>query len=288
MPITFLNRGQGGGMTLRTKGSGSSRIFRTPPSASDVIYILSNGYTASLGFTIGASISKTASDGMNATSSLVSVPATTLGDYIYPGTSTPPTSGLQRWSDWGGDIFDQWGHFYLYDVETNAYFIPLIHPINQADGVISTQTYSAFGGRTFTIKHGYPVQGIFKFDISANDDKEFVFGVYGDMGSDGATQNTNLSSSFTLGGNSYTLYYNRNTDGGPSERFFSYIVPYEQDKNKSVSTYTKQNSGPGANSGNLEIFSFYTKNVRRGINIYFSKTNDVKDWVINDLKLGSI
>jgi hypothetical protein len=29
MPITFLNRGQGGGMTLRTKGSGSSRIFRT-------------------------------------------------------------------------------------------------------------------------------------------------------------------------------------------------------------------------------------------------------------------
>jgi hypothetical protein len=34
MPITFLNRGQGGGMTLRTKGSGSSRIFRTPPSAS--------------------------------------------------------------------------------------------------------------------------------------------------------------------------------------------------------------------------------------------------------------
>ena len=34
MPITFLNTGQGGGMTLRTKGSGSSRIFRTPPSAS--------------------------------------------------------------------------------------------------------------------------------------------------------------------------------------------------------------------------------------------------------------
>jgi hypothetical protein len=34
MPITFLNTGQGGEMTLRTKGSGSSRIFRTPPSAS--------------------------------------------------------------------------------------------------------------------------------------------------------------------------------------------------------------------------------------------------------------
>ncbi len=287
MSITFLNTGQAGSITAYSRGLGSTIIRKTPVTSS-LIYILSNGYTASLGFTIGASISKTTSDGMNATSSLVSVPPTTLGDYIYPGTSTPPTSGLQRWSDWGGDIFDQWGHFYLYDVETNAYYIPLIHPINQADGVISTQTYSAFGGRTFTIKHGYPVQGIFKFDISVNDDKEFVFGVYGDMGSDNFTQNTNLSSSFTLSGNSYNLYYNRNSDLGVTERLYSYIIPYEQDKNKNISTYTKQNSGPGANSGNLEIFSFYTKNLKRGVNIYFSKTNDVRNWVINDLKLGSL
>ena len=284
MPITFLNRGQGGGMTLRTKGSGSSRIFRTPPSASAITYILSNGYTASLGFTVGALITKD----MNATSSLSSVPAAILGDYIYPGTSRPPTSSLQLWSDWNGDIFDGWGFFYLYDTEIDSYYIPRIHPVNQSDGVISTQTYSAFGGRTFTIKHGYPVQGIFRFDISVNDDKDFVFGAYGDMGSDSSTQNTNLSSSFSISGNSYTLYYNRNTDGGVSERFFSYIIPYEQDKNTNVITYTKQNSGPGVNNSNLEVFSFYTKNVKRGVNVYFSKTNDVKDWVINDLKLGSI
>ena len=285
MSITFLNTGQGGGMTLRTKGSGSSRIFKTPPSASAEIYILSNGYTASLGFTVGTAITKD----MNQTSSLVSVPATTLGDYIYPGTSTPPTSGLQRWSDWTGDIFDQWGHFYLYDVESDAYYIPLLHPVNQNDGVIITQTYSAFGGRTFTIKHGYPVQGIFKFDISVNDDKEFVFGAYGDMGSDTATVNTNLSSSYSLNENSYNLYYNRNNQTGTTtEIFFTYVIPYETEKNTNVITYVKQNSGPGANSGNLEIFSFYTKNLKRGVNIYFSKTNDVRNWVINDLKLGSL
>jgi hypothetical protein len=34
MPITFLNTGQGGSTTLASRGSGSSRIIQTPPSAS--------------------------------------------------------------------------------------------------------------------------------------------------------------------------------------------------------------------------------------------------------------
>jgi hypothetical protein len=279
MSLTFSNSGGVGELSF-----GGSITLSPQPTSLTGTYILSNDYTGSLGFTVGVVITKD----MNASSSLVSVPIQILGDYIYPGTSTPPTSGLQRWSDWTGDIFDGWGHFYLYDVETDAYYIPLLHPVNQSDGVITTQTYSAFGGRTFTIKHGYPAQGIFRFDISVNDDKEFVFGAYGDMGSDGATQNTNLSSSFTLGSETYTLYYNRNTDGGASERFFSYIIPYETDKNTSVISYTKQSSGPGINNGNLEVFSFYTKNVRRGVNVYFSKTNDVRNWVVNDLKLGTL
>jgi hypothetical protein len=78
------------------------------------------------------------------------------------------------WRDWGDDVFDDWGFFYLYDVESGKYYFPLIDPQNQSDGTIFTQIFNAFG-RVFTIKQGYPVQGIFKFDISVNDNKPFKF-----------------------------------------------------------------------------------------------------------------
>lgn len=289
MPLTLSSTGAiSNGLSLSKTTSvfgsmGLSGVF--PQVEPSTFYLLSNNYTASLGFTVGAAITKD----MNLTSSLLSVPSQILGDYIYPGPTIPPTSSLQRWSDWQGDIFDGWGFFYLYDVSSSQYYVPLMSPVNQSDGVIVTQSYSAFGNRTFTIKHGYPVQGIFKFDISVNDDKEFVFGAYGDMGSDAGTQNTNISSSYTKDSESFTLYYNRNLQSGiANEVFYSYIIPYEVDKNKSVITYTKNNGGPGINSGNLEVYSFYSKNVKKGLLVYFSKTNDVKDWVINDLKRSTL
>jgi hypothetical protein len=55
-----------------------------------------------------------------------------------------------------------------------------------------------------------------------------------------------------------------------------------------VIPFIKQSSGPGLNNGTLEVYSFYTVDVKSGVNIYFSKTNDVKDWVINDLKLQNL
>ena len=67
--------------------------------------------------------------------------------------------------------------FYLYDVNSGKYYFPLIDPQNQGDGTFATQTFNAFG-RTFTIKHGWAVQGIFKFDISVADSLPFKFGTY--------------------------------------------------------------------------------------------------------------
>lgn len=288
MPLTLSSTvGTSGGLTLSKTTSvfGSMDLSQVGQiQTSSVFYLVSNNYTSSFGFTIGASIVKD----MNLSSSLVSVPTQILGDYIYPGPTIPPTSSLQRWSDWQGDIFDGWGFFYLYDVSSSQYYIPIMNPVNQSDGVVVTQSYSAFGNRTFTIKHGYPVQGVFKFDISVNDDKEFVFGAYGDMGSDSATVNTNLSSSYSIGGENFNLYYNRNLQTGTStEIFYTYIIPYETDKNKSVITFTKNNAGPGVNSGALEVYSFYSKSVKKGLLVYFSKTNDVRNWIVNDLKLSS-
>lgn len=239
-------------------------------------YIKSKNNLTAGGFTIGATVTKDMASAVR--------PANTK--IIYPGTSAPPLVTAQYWSDWAGDIFDNWGYFYLYNPSTDTYYSPILSPINAADGTITTQTFSAFG-RTFTIKHGFAVQGIFKFDISVADSLPFYFGAYGDMGSDSGTVNTNLTQAYTLGGSSYTLYYNRNAQtGSATEIFYSYVVPYETSLNTSI-TYNKLSSGPGIHSGLLEVLSIYTKSVKYGVTVYFSKTNDVKDWVINDLQVVS-
>jgi hypothetical protein len=243
-----------------------------PPLAAQ--YIKSKNNTTTGGQTVGAAITKDMGSATRPSNSNI----------IYPGTSAPPLVTAQRWADWNGDIFDNWGWFYLYDPATNAYYSPILSPVNAADGIITTQTFSAFS-RTFTIKHGYPVQGIFKFDISVADDLAFFFGAYGDMGSDSGTINTNLTQSYTLDGQTFTLYYNRNQQNGvPAETFYSYVVPYEVDLNNTI-TYNKLSSGPGIHGGSLEVLSIYTKSVKYGVTVYFAKTNDVKNWVINDLQL---
>jgi len=278
MSLTFSNIGTNGGLTFVKTGVGGSFTLSSTPTTSS-LYIISNGYTSSFSLTVGASVTKDMASGVPV--------ASTVAKFAYPGTNKPPTGSSQNWPDWGGDIFDGWGYFYLYNPTTDAYYNPVLSPVNSADGVITTQTASAFG-RTFTIKHGYPVTGIFKYDISVNDNNPFVFGAFGDMGSDTGTVNTNLSSSYSLGGNSYTLYYNRNSDAGVTERLYTYVVPYETSKNQSTISYTKVSSGPGIHSGTQEVLSIYTTPVIKGVTVYFAKTNDVRNWVVNDLKLSTL
>lgn len=235
--------------------------------------IKSKNNTTAGGLTVGAAAGKDMGSATRTASPYI----------IYPGTTAPPLVTAQRWADWTGDIFDNWGWFYLYDPATNAYYSPILSPVNAADGTITTQNFTAFG-RTFTIKHGYPVQGIFKFDISVADSLPFFFGAYGDMGSDTQTTNTNLTQSYTLGGSTYTLYYNRNQQtGSATELFYSYVIPYETSLNNTI-TYNKLSSGPGIQGGTQEVLSIYTKSVKYGVTVYFAKTNDVKNWVINDLQ----
>jgi hypothetical protein len=235
-------------------------------------YLISKNNLTSGGFTVGATITKdmTAANRPTIFNSLI----------IFPGTSAPPVQISQYWVDWQGDIFDSWGYFYLYEPKTNTYSSPILSPINQADGVITTQSITAFS-RQFTIKHGYPVQGIFKYDISVDDDEEFQFGGFGNMGSDSLTSNENFTQSYSINNNDFILYYIRNRQtNSASELFYIYVIPYETQKNKETITYSK-------NIGGSDILSFYTVSVKKGVTIYFSKTNDVKDWVINDLTISS-
>ena len=187
------------------------------------------------------------------------------------------------WQDWGDDIFDNWGFFYLYDPEFNNYRAIVLNDanFNAADGVISTQTFT-FNSRVFTFKYGYPVQGIFKFDISVNDNKTFQFGFDGNLGSNGFTVNNLLSHDYTLNGESFRLHYNNNFQSNlPSERFYTYFVPYEKERNKTSSPYVRR-------LYNIDNLALYTVPLRKGVNIYIAKQADTRDWVINDLKLDFI
>lgn len=174
------------------------------------------------------------------------------------------------WGDWGDDVFDNWGFFYLYDVNSGKYCFPYLTDRNNGYGVLNTQVFSAFG-RTFTIQHGYPVYGIFKFDISVNDNLPFRFGAYGNMGSDGSTGYNEYVQPF----GSINLYYTKNYQyGWPVETFYSYCIPRRVSDNASK-TYEIYYAG--------DHMSIMSKEVTQGVLFYFSKTNDVKDWVLDDL-----
>jgi hypothetical protein len=182
------------------------------------------------------------------------------------------------WSDLGNDVFDDWGYFYIYDIDTGKYYFPLINPQNGANGTLTTQTFVAFG-RTFTITQGWCVQGIFKFDVSVNDTRPFRFGAYGNMGSDGDEVIDNLTYGYTLGSTSLTLYYQKHAESGDSnEILYSYWIPKTITENatQSYDFYNDEDNN-----------SMMSKEVINGILVYFAKKNDVKEWVTNDLEIAS-
>jgi hypothetical protein len=235
-----------------------------------VEYLTSQNNTTSGGFTTGTVVDKT-----TATASV-----TTSSAYL-PGTNNF-SANRKYWTDWGNDIFDGWGLFYLYDPAQNNYVATNFSNMEQADGVISTDQF-IFNGNTYSVDYGYPVQGIFKIDISVdNKDAEFAFGFDGNLGSNGSTVNSNLSQDYTLGGKNFKLHYNYNYQGtNPSENFYTYFVPYEQSKNKATRPFTRY-------VYSTDSLSIHSASVKVGLTIYIAKQANVKDWIINDLQLGVV
>jgi hypothetical protein len=180
------------------------------------------------------------------------------------------------WNDLGDDVFDDWGYFYIYDVTTGKYYFPLINPQNLADGLFTTQNFIAFG-RTFSITSGWAVQGIFKFEITVNDNLPFVFGAYGNMGSDGDEFIEDLTYPYTIGSTNLTLYYHHHAeDGDDDEQLWSYFIPKNISENNSKTYNAYYDS---------DDMSMMSKAVTSGLIVYFAKTNDVKEWVVNDLNI---
>jgi len=252
-----------------------------PEPTVSISYIYSKNNITDGGFTIGNSVTK---DMNNAEYTNEMTPndypqffpdmAPLIEDNIVVGDKGENHLTASYWDDLGDDIFDSWGYFYLYDVNTGKYYFPIINPQNDEDGIFSTQTFNAFG-RTFTIKHGWAVQGIFKFDISVNDSLPFKFGAYGNMGSDGDQDIENLTQNYSIGGQNLTLYYHRDqATENDYEILYSYWIP------KKVTENSSQTYNNFYDSDNMSMLS---TTVTNGLIVYFAKINDVKDWVINDL-----
>ena len=182
------------------------------------------------------------------------------------------------WDDWGDDVFDDWGYFYLYDVESGKYYFPLLDNQNNDDGALTEQTFNVFGS-TFTITHGFPVQGIFKFNILVDNDKPFKFGAYGNMGSDGDEVISRLTHSYVKNSTNLKLFYvKQQEDDDEEEIFYSYFIPRKVSQNGTRTYNLYQENGNDENS-------LMSKTVTNGLIVYFSKTNDVKEWVVNDLEM---
>ena len=241
---------------------GSSKVWEKP-----IPVLKSSGTTASEGLTVGASNMKD----MTMTST----------NYFTDASYLPGSNDLDSrrtyWADWGGDIFDGWGFFYIYNPATGNFLSPLLTDINNANGYIAEETFS-LDGRTFTVRHGYPVTGIYKFDISVDDYEPFVFGSDGGMGSNGGTVNEDRTYVSNIDGEEVTIYYNYNVQiTNPLEAFYSYWIPYVVSEGISK-TYTDH-------IYEVDHLAIYSKQVTRGITVYMAKQNDVKQWVANDLSI---
>lgn len=196
-----------------------------------------------------------------------------IDENIVEGDKDPSSRLIASyWDDLGNDVFDTWGFFYLYDPVSGTYYFPLFNPQNLDDGIMTTQIFNVFG-RTFTIIHGWAAQGIFKIDISVADSATFIFGAYGNMGFDDHGTTENLSRNYSFG----TLYYHHTQDnhGLPDEQLYMYVIPKTSSENQSRPfSVTYQNE---------DNMSMRTNELTSGVLIYFSKSNDTRRWVADDV-----
>lgn len=187
------------------------------------------------------------------------------------------------WNDLGNDVFDDWGYFFLYDVDAGKYYFPLLSPQNLSDGIITTQSFTNVfdEGLTFTISHGWRAKGIFMMNISCNNsDFVFRFGAYGNLGSDG-DNDYDMSTTYNYDGVKNTLFYHHYAEEGDSEEgLYSYFIPYKA-SDKLTKTHTSL-----YNPEDTDDNSLITKAITEGVKVYFSKQNDVKDFIITDITTG--
>jgi len=255
----------------------SNRQISSGVSTPDLLR--SKGLTGTQGYTLYTNVP---SKDMGSTSARA-IPS----GYNPSSGSLTPSGTRYYWSDWSGDIFDGWGDFYIYNPSTTSATYITFASVNGGDGTIYTETQTHHG-KSFTIKHGWVTQGIFKLDVECSDDTfDFSIGMYGNMGSDGNTQNTDRQYSASWG----TLSYNYNSQSGTSEWFYSHCIPKLKTFNDGITLSGSNFTSNFRTSvyGN-DYLAIWTDTLTWGATFYFVKGSNsssgaMYNWVENDIEL---
>ena len=251
-----------------------------------VKFLLSKGLTGNQGFTMNT---QTVTKDMMQMGSPATIPT---GSNPSSGQLTP-SGTMYAWSDWGGDYFDQWGDFYIYNPASGTASYIGFATLNGADGTVYTETQTHHS-KSFTIKHGWVAQGIFKLDVQCSDDTfQFSIGTFGDLGSDGSTLLYDRQHSTTWG----NLNYVHTSQSGTSEYFYAHIVPKLKSFNDGIaingSNFTVNlysvNAGSVDSPTSIDRLAMWTDALTLGATMYFVKgsnttTGAMYDWVANDIE----
>ena len=241
--------------------------------------LLSRNLTGTQGFTMNTLVPN---KDMGTATQAQSIPV----NYNPSGGNLTPSGTRYVWVDWSGDIFDNWGDFYIYNPATGSASYIQFNSINGGDGVVYTETQTHHS-KSFTIKHGWVAQGIFKLDVQCSDDTfDFSIGMYGNMGSDGSTVNVDRQYVASWG----NLSYNYNSQSGTREYFFTHFIPKVKSFNDGITlssnNFTANLNTAISGSDNLAIWS---DTLQVGATMYFVKgsnntTGAMYDWVANDIE----
>lgn len=269
-------------------------------------FLKSQGLTGAQGFTLNT---RTVSKDMSSQLSTRNVPSG-FNPKSPAGLLTPTnqSDATRRtfWSDWGDDIFDAWGDFYIFNpADQTATYIelpgagrtnfgssdPLGHQ-NRADESFFTEVQTHHS-KTFKIVHGWATQGIFKLDVSCTSDETFQFalGHYGNMGSDTQTINEDKTHSASWG----TLHYNFNSESNRTDEFFyTHVIPKKKTDNDSINVDTTGLFTAVSGNDNLAIWTGY---FTHGFTCYYVKgqhtmapdvvSPSMANWVANDIALSA-
>jgi len=207
------------------------------------------------------------------------------------GSGTGNISGNRFiWPDWGNDVFDGWGTWYIYDENNKTAAHIKFSNTNGADGQIYEETVSnsTFHGKSFRIRHGWVDQGIFRLDITCND-VNFVFSVghWGNMGSDGSNQQFLLQSpgNVLTGSTNRNLFYLTNQQTSSSNEIFSlYCIPKVVDQN--VGGWNSSRFYAGIES--TDNLYMYVKSITHGVTFYYAKSLDQTSAVSGDIGKSSV
>ena len=281
---------QGGGDDLQAQWRNNSTSFsydwstvafsnRQVSGVSTPDLLRSKGLTGTQGYTMYTNVP---SKDMTTVASTRTIPS----GYNPSSGALSPSGNRYYWNDWSGDWFDGWGDFYIYDPSTISASYISFASINGGDGTVYTETQTHHG-KSFTIKHGWVTQGIFKLDVECSDDTfNFSIGMYGNMGSDGSTQNTDRQYSASWG----TLSYNYNSQGNTAEYFYSHCIPKLKTFNDGItlsgSNFTSNFKTSVYGNDNLAI---WTDTLTWGSTFYFVKGSNsssgaMYNWVENDIE----